>query len=165
MVGDRLEDLTAALADGLGADLCVVSGGLGPTHDDRTVEALAAVSGRKVEVDGALESEIEAFSRAAAERLGRQYADFATGVTKQASLPVGATVLGLAGTAPAFLLELDGCVVVVLPGPPDELRRLWPRALEHPAVEAVIARGRRRAHLRSERIGARSRACRGGRRG
>ena len=146
VVGDRLEDLTAALADGLGADLCVVSGGLGPTHDDRTVEALAAVSGRKVEVDGALESEIEAFSRAAAERLGRQYADFATGVTKQASLPVGATVLGLAGTAPAFLLELDGCVVVVLPGPPDELRRLWPRALEHPAVEAVIARGRRRAH-------------------
>lgn len=140
VVGDRREELTAALAEGLGADLCVVSGGLGPTHDDRTVEALATASGRELAVDGRLEAEIEAFSRAAAERLSRPYADFAPGVTKQASLPEGASVLGLAGTAPAFLLEHDACVVVVLPGPPSELRRLWPRALEHPAVRALAAR-------------------------
>ena len=46
VVGDRPEELAAALADGLQADLCVVSGGLGPTHDDRTVELLAASTGR-----------------------------------------------------------------------------------------------------------------------
>ena len=46
VVGDRPEELATALADGLRADLCVVSGGLGPTHDDRTVELLAAATGR-----------------------------------------------------------------------------------------------------------------------
>jgi nicotinamide-nucleotide amidase len=146
IVGDRLEELEAAMEECLRADLCVVSGGLGPTHDDRTVEVLAGAAGRPLVVDPALEAEIEAFSRGVAERLGRPYADFAAGVTKQASLPDGAESLGLAGTAPALLLEHEGAVVVVLPGPPGELRRLWPGALEHPAVASVIARARRRDH-------------------
>jgi competence/damage-inducible protein CinA-like protein len=146
IVGDRPEELSAAFGEGLQADLCVVSGGLGPTHDDRTVEVLATVTGRQLVVDAALETEIEAFSRSVAERLGRPYADFSVGVTKQASLPEGAVSLGLAGTAPALLLEHDASVFVVLPGPPGELRRLWPRALEHPAVTAVVARARPREH-------------------
>jgi nicotinamide-nucleotide amidase len=139
VAGDRAPDLADALRDGLEADLCVVSGGLGPTHDDRTAEVLAEVTGRKLVVDPDLEGEIEAFSRGIAERLGRPYADFSAGVRKQASLPEGAACLGLAGTAPAFLVERDGRVVVVLPGPPPELRRLWPNALAHPAVQAVLA--------------------------
>ena len=57
----------------------------------------------------------------------RPYADFAPGVRKQATLPEGAVVVGLAGTAPALVLETERGVVVVLPGPPRELRRLWPR--------------------------------------
>jgi nicotinamide-nucleotide amidase len=146
IVGDRLEELAAALREGLAVDLCVVSGGLGPTHDDRTVEALATVTGRRLTVDPPLETEIEAFSRGVAERLGRPYADFAAGVRKQASLPEGAVSLGLAGTAPALILEHDSGVFVVLPGPPGELRRLWPRALGHPAVTAVVARARPREH-------------------
>jgi len=121
-------------------DLCVVSGGLGPTHDDRTVEVLAAAAGTSLVVDGDLERQIEEFSRGIAERLGRPYADFAAGVRKQASLPEGAVSLGLAGSAPALLLEREGRVVVVLPGPPAELRRLWPSALEHPAVKAIVER-------------------------
>ena len=142
IVGDRAEDLSSALREGLEADLCVVSGGLGPTHDDRTVEMLAAASGRPLVVDAAIEREIEAFSRGIAERLKRPYADFAAGVRKQASLPQGAVSLGLAGSAPALLLEHDGRVVVVLPGPPTELQRLWPAALEHAAVKAILRRVR-----------------------
>ena len=150
IVGDRPEELAAALREGLEADLCVISGGLGPTHDDRTVETLAAVAGRSLVVDQELEREIEAFSRSIANRLRRPYADFAAGVTKQASLPDGAVSLGLAGTAPALVLEHGHAVAVVLPGPPGELRRLWPRALEHPAVAAVLGRAapRRRRLLR-----------------
>jgi nicotinamide-nucleotide amidase len=146
IVGDRPEELTRALVDGLEADLCVVSGGLGPTHDDRTVEALAEASGRALVVDRDLERKIETFSRGIAQRLGRPYADFSAGVTKQASLPEGAVSLGLAGTAPALLLEHGDSVIVVLPGPPAELRRLWLRALEHQAVETVLARAEQRQH-------------------
>jgi nicotinamide-nucleotide amidase len=146
IVGDRPEELRQALEQGLESDLCLVSGGLGPTHDDRTVEMLAAVTGRELVVDPELEAEIERVSRAIAERLGRPYADFKTGVTKQASLPRGAVSLGLAGTAPGVLLEHEGTVVVLLPGPPPELRRLWAEAVVHPAVEGVLTRATRRGH-------------------
>ena len=140
IVGDRPEDLRAALQEGLQADVLLVSGGLGPTHDDRTVELVAAAAGRALHVDPELEQEIEAVSRMVAERLRRPYADFATGVAKQATIPEGAIVLGLAGTAPGFVLDTGSCVVVVLPGPPGELQRLWPRSLEAEPLRIVLGR-------------------------
>ena len=140
IVGDRPEELGRVLDDSLAAELCVISGGLGPTHDDRTVELLARAAGRKLGVDPALEAEIERVSRAAAERLRRPYADFRAGVRKQASLPEGAISLGLAGTAPGIVLPLDGRVAVALPGPPGELRRLWPRAVGSEPVQQLARR-------------------------
>jgi len=140
IVGDRPEDLEQAFRQGFDADLCLVSGGLGPTHDDRTIELVARVAGRPLAVDDALERDIESVSRMIADRLGRPYADFTTGVRKQATLPEGALSLGLAGTAPGVVLDANGCVVVVLPGPPRELRRLWPRALETEPVRRVLER-------------------------
>jgi nicotinamide-nucleotide amidase len=142
VVGDRPEELEAALREGLGADLCVVSGGLGPTHDDRTIELLARAAGRALVRDEALVEEIGAVSRRIAERLHRPYADFEAGVTKQATLPAGASSLGLAGTAPGVVLETDGAVVVALPGPPGELQRLWARALETEPVRWLLDRAR-----------------------
>jgi nicotinamide-nucleotide amidase len=146
IVGDRVEDLEPAFAEGFEADLCLVSGGLGPTHDDRTIELVARVAGRPLILDDALEREIGAISRAIAERLGRAYSEFTTGVRKQATLPEGAISLGLAGTAPGVVLDTGRCVVVVLPGPPRELQRLWPRALETEPVQRVLARAPGRAH-------------------
>ena len=146
IVGDRVEDLERAFTEGFEADLCLVSGGLGPTHDDRTVELVARVAGRSLILDEALEREIGAISRAIAERLGRSYAEFTTGVRKQATLPDGAISLGLAGTAPGVVLDTGDCVVVVLPGPPRELQRLWPRALETAPVQRVLARAPGRSH-------------------
>jgi competence/damage-inducible protein CinA-like protein len=141
VVGDQPEELAAAFADGLRADLCVVSGGLGPTHDDRTVELLASAAGRALAVDEELAAEIEAFSRGVAERLKRPFGDFRPGIRKQASLPEGGVSLGLAGTAPAILLEHgDGRVAIALPGPPAELRRLWPNAVAHPAFREIVRR-------------------------
>jgi nicotinamide-nucleotide amidase len=142
IVGDAPEELEAALRDALsGADAVLVSGGLGPTHDDRTVEFVAKALGVGLHVDAELEAQIESVSRAAAERLRRDYADFAPGVTKQATVPDGAVSLGLAGTAPGLLVPReDGRLVVLLPGPPGELKRLWPNALETPAFRALLAR-------------------------
>jgi nicotinamide-nucleotide amidase len=142
IVGDAPEELErvlrAALDDG---DAVLTSGGLGPTHDDRTVELVAAALGVGLRVSPELEAQIEGVSRAAAERLKRNYADFAPGVTKQATIPEGAASIGLAGTAPGLLVPRDdGRLVVILPGPPFELRRLWPNALETDAFRALLAR-------------------------
>jgi nicotinamide-nucleotide amidase len=140
IVGDSPQELETALRSGLNADLCVVSGGLGPTHDDRTVETLARVLGRELVLDSDLDHQIEAVSRGHAERLGRPYADFAPGVRKQASLPAGSQSLGLAGTAPGFVIQNTSTVFVVLPGPPPELRRLWAAALDSPPVRELLGR-------------------------
>jgi nicotinamide-nucleotide amidase len=139
IVGDRPEELEAALGEALEADLCLVSGGLGPTHDDRTVELVAKLAGRELVLDEALHAEIGGISRQIAERLRRPYADFEPGVRKQATLPEGAISLGLAGTAPGMVVETGRAPVVVLPGPPAELRRLWPRSLETEPVRRVLA--------------------------
>ena len=140
IVGDDPRDLEAALRAASEADVCLVSGGLGPTHDDRTVELVARVAGVSLRVDEQLEREIEAVSRSIAERLRRPYADFAEGVTKQATVPDGAEVIGVAGTAPGLVVQGDRCVYVVLPGPPNELRRLWPAAVASDALGAVLGR-------------------------
>jgi nicotinamide-nucleotide amidase len=142
LVGDGEEELEAALREGLGADLLITSGGLGPTHDDRTVELLARVLGRPMRVDEDLHAQIEGVSRAVAERLRRPYADFEPGVRKQASMPEGAASVGLAGTAPGLVMEENGTAVVVLPGPPGELKRLWASALEAEPVRRVLERAR-----------------------
>jgi len=146
VVGDRPDDLEAALREGLAVDLCVTSGGLGPTHDDRTVELLAKVMSRPLELRSDLELEIGKVSRGYAERLGRPYADFVAGVRKQALVPAGGEVLGLAGTAPGLLLDLGGRIVVVLPGPPGELQRLWERAAAHESLARLLEAARPRTH-------------------
>jgi nicotinamide-nucleotide amidase len=143
IVGDAPDELEAVLREGLEADACLVSGGLGPTHDDRTVELAARAAGLDLVVDEALEHEIESISRAFAERMRRPYADFAAGVTKQATRPVPAVSIGLAGTAPGLVFRAPtGCVVVVLPGPPGELRRLWPNALASEPMRELLERTR-----------------------
>jgi nicotinamide-nucleotide amidase len=143
VVGDDPAELESALRDALAsAELVATSGGLGPTHDDRTVEVIAKVAGLPLVVDEELEAQIESFSRAVAERMKRPYADFAAGVRKQATLPEGAVCLGLAGTAPGLVVLAGGTPVIVLPGPPAELQRLWPNALETEPVRRVLDRGK-----------------------
>jgi nicotinamide-nucleotide amidase len=139
IVGDDPAELETAFREAVRAHVCVLSGGLGPTHDDRTIEMLARALGRSLTVVPELEAEIEAVSRAIAERLGRPYADFAAGVRKQATVPEGGVPLGLAGTAPAVLVEHDGKVAVALPGPPGELRRLWSRFTASDALARALA--------------------------
>ena len=146
IVGDRPEELATAVRAGLEAELCILSGGLGPTHDDRTIEMLARGTGRALVLDAELEREIEAVSRGVATRLRRPFGDFAAGIAKQATLPEGAVSLGLAGTAPAVLLEHERGVAVALPGPPGELQRLWPAALASPPVQAILDRVRPAEH-------------------
>ncbi len=146
VVGDRPEELEQVFREALEADLVVTSGGLGPTHDDRTVETLARVAERPLAVDPALEREIGQVVRGLSERFRRPYEEFESGVRKQATIPEGAHSLGLAGTAPGLVLETGRAVVVVLPGPPGELQRLWRRALETEPVRRVLDAARSPGH-------------------
>jgi nicotinamide-nucleotide amidase len=146
VVGDGVPDIERGLRELIGeADLVVSSGGLGPTHDDRTVEALANVAGVALVLDEAVLERIDRWTDQVAVRYGLDRAGFDAGNRKQAHVPVGATVLGMAGTAPGLILPVDGSVVVVLPGVPSELRRLWADAPGHPALEEVFARATPRA--------------------
>jgi nicotinamide-nucleotide amidase len=140
IVGDREEELEAAFRIGLQYDVLITSGGLGPTHDDRTVEVLARAAGIALTDDEALREQIQARSQSVAERLRRPYADFAAGVLKQARVPEGATIAGLAGTAPAVVVRAGNCLAAALPGPPRELQALWARALETEPFRELLAR-------------------------
>lgn len=146
MIGDRPEQLEAALREALELDLVVISGGLGPTHDDRTIELLARAANRELRVDPALEAEIEGIVRGLAERFRRPYDEFESGVRKQATLPEGGISLGLAGTAPGVLLQTGSTLAIALPGPPGELQRIWRAALERPELQEIFSRAKNPAN-------------------
>src|ERR1700712_552470 len=97
VVGDRPEDLRAALAfqAGSGVDLVITSGGLGPTADDLTAAVVGDFQGRPSAVDPALEERIAAIVARLSARRGWRMDPVATaaGVAKQAQVPAGATVL------------------------------------------------------------------------
>jgi len=123
-----LPDDTATLADALRqarvhSQLIVASGGLGPTSDDRTTEAVARARGVETVCDEAAWAAI----RALFEDRGRTVP---AGNDKQALVPRGAQVLpNPRGTAPGHLSDWEGCLLAVLPGPPRENRGMFEEAL------------------------------------
>jgi nicotinamide-nucleotide amidase len=101
------------------ADVVITTGGLGPTCDDRTRDVIAAVLGQKLVIDLAVKQAIEdRFSR-----LGRK---MTSNNLKQAFVFERGEVLPNAnGTAPGLWVEQDGKVLVMLPGPPNELQPMF----------------------------------------
>lgn len=142
VVDDSIASITGAVRDALaaGVQLVVVTGGLGPTHDDRTMEAVAdACSVRLQEDPGAL-----ALIRDAMSGAGARASDVTRDVAarKQALIPAGAISLPPPGTAPGAVLEdPGGVVVVVLPGPPWECMASWHSAVETGPVQALLGSG------------------------
>jgi nicotinamide-nucleotide amidase len=146
VVGDRPRDLLDALEFFAreGMDLICTSGGLGPTEDDLTARVVAEFARRPFVLDEALEGRIARIL----ERLTRRWPNLdqeaiRAGNRKQAMVPEGAAVLEPVGTAPGFVVAPadggDGPTVVVLPGPPRELRPMWESAVGEPALQAAIA--------------------------
>lgn len=145
-VGDGIDEIGEGLHVALeGADLLVTSGGLGPTHDDRTVEAIGRAAGVELVLDPEVLERITAWTDRVAARSGYPTDRFAAGNHKQAHILAGSSVLGIAGTAPALVARIGGAMVVILPGVPSELRRLWELAPAHPDLAALFARARPRA--------------------
>ncbi|HEY8083941.1 MAG TPA: competence/damage-inducible protein A [Solirubrobacterales bacterium] len=142
VVADRPDDLEAALrflaAEEM--DLIVTTGGLGPTADDLTAEVVGRFSGRAMVLDEEVEAKIATILRGFARRFNFDEEAVIAANRKQAMVPDGAIALDPVGTAPGLVVPADGRVVIVLPGPPRELRPMWPVAIETSPVREVMER-------------------------
>jgi nicotinamide-nucleotide amidase len=142
LVGDRRDDLAAGLRflTQQRVDLIVTSGGLGPTADDVTAEVVAGFAGAPLVLDPAMERHIAELLRKWAARTGFTGAALTEANRKQATVPAGAVLLKPVGTAPGLVVTVPaGPVVVVLPGPPRELRAMWDAALNAEPVRNLLA--------------------------
>ncbi len=123
-VGDNLERIVLALRTALTrAEAVIVCGGLGPTQDDITREAIAAVMNVPLERDEAVLEEI----RRLFDSRGRQ---MAANNARQADVPVGASVIAQRlGTAPGLICPVGQKVIYAVPGVPYEMKEMLERAI------------------------------------
>jgi len=132
-VGDEIQAIVRML--GLAcqeADVVVVTGGLGPTADDLTRQALAAFLGVELELRQDLLGQIQAFF----DRRGRA---MPKANSIQACIPAGAQALANdVGTAPGVLVQRGGKVIALLPGVPFEMRRMFGQAVVPVLREACL---------------------------
>jgi nicotinamide-nucleotide amidase len=119
-VGDNLVRLGETLARARErSDLVIMTGGLGPTEDDLTREAIAEVLGETPRVDPALEASLRAF-------FARRGVAMPERNVKQAWVLDSVTPLpNPLGTAPGWWAERDAKVIVAMPGVPHEMTRMW----------------------------------------
>ena len=117
---DDVATVRAAFADGMArADIVISTGGLGPTPDDLTREAVAAALGETPVIDAGLERWLH-------DLFERRGLPLPEANLKQAWLiPSAASIPNPNGTAPGWWIEHPRGIVVLLPGPPREMRPMW----------------------------------------
>jgi nicotinamide-nucleotide amidase len=140
IVGDERSRLTTAIRDALSQmDIVVITGGLGPTEDDLTRDAVAAALGRELIFSQEIREWIEERFR----RINRKMAEINL---RQAYLVAGAEPLANPrGTAPGQWIETNGRLLMMLPGPPGELKPLFvsecvPRLERHLPPQVIRTR-------------------------
>lgn len=123
VVGDNQNRLKEVIELAKGrADVIILGGGLGPTEDDLTKETAAEVFGKKLYLDEHTKKMIEDYFV----RLNRDRTSVTKNNWKQAMVPEGAIVIDNDnGTAPGIIMEEEGKIVIMLPGPPNELHPMW----------------------------------------
>lgn len=119
-VGDNPHRLEEILGYALkNVDLVITTGGLGPTQDDLTRETIAQVMGKNLVLHTPSMEHLESFFK----NLSRPMCE---NNKKQAYLPEGSIVLkNDKGTAPGFILECNGKMIISLPGPPKEMTNMF----------------------------------------
>lgn len=121
VVGDNEKRMTDAIKRAFKrSDIVILTGGLGPTEDDMTKEVCAKVMGFELCEDAHTREQIEGYFKAAKRK------NITKNNWKQAVVPKGARVLdNHNGTAPGLIMEGEGKVAILLPGPPNELKPLF----------------------------------------
>ena len=101
------------------SDLILITGGLGPTEDDLTREAIAEMLEEELRIDPISEQRLK-------ERFARRGIEMAPSNIKQAAVISSATAIHNAqGTAPGWWVEKGGHILVAMPGPPGEMHHMW----------------------------------------
>ncbi len=118
-IGDNVERIASAIRDSIGhAEIIITTGGLGPTVDDPTREAVAKAVGVETEFRQELWEQVHATIK----KYGRRPAE---NQKRQAIVPKGALgVLNPVGTAPAFIVESERNSIISLPGVPNEMEHI-----------------------------------------
>jgi nicotinamide-nucleotide amidase len=119
---DDLDQIVEALGDSLsrGTGIIITTGGLGPTPDDLTVEAVARVLNRETVVD---EATLDDYMR---RRNLSSRDEISAGLRKMATVPAGSEVLqNPAGWAPCTFVRHDGGSIIIMPGPPKEMEAVF----------------------------------------
>src|SRR5438270_8010854 len=134
-LGDNLQRLADAFRRGLErSDVIITSGGLGPTEDDLTREAIAEVMGERLEVQPHLEAALREFFT----RRGRTMPE--RNVKQATTIPSGTYLPNPIGTAPGWWVERDGKVIVAMPGVPHEMHKMWEEQAQ-PRLAKLISGG------------------------
>ena len=124
-VGDNLGRAREALERAWQrSDVIFTTGGLGPTEDDLTREAIAAMLGEEMTVDPALEQALrDLFARRSRPMPERN-------LMQATLIPSARAIPNAYGTAPGWWVEREGRVIIAMPGPPGEMRRMWEAEVE-----------------------------------
>jgi nicotinamide-nucleotide amidase len=132
VVGDSRDELALVIGALLErVDLLILCGGLGPTDDDVTREAVAAALGRPLAEDEAITARIRERFKARGFQVPMPEIN-----RRQAMVPAGAVVIeNTKGSAPGLWIDHDGKSVVLLPGPPRELKPMLAALVEGPLRE------------------------------
>ncbi len=119
-VGDNLGRVADVFKRGFSrSDVIIVTGGLGPTEDDLTREAIAEMLGETMAVDPQLERELR-------ENFSRRNRPMPERNIKQATLiPSAQSLANPVGTAPGWWVERDGKIIAAMPGVPSEMKLMW----------------------------------------
>jgi nicotinamide-nucleotide amidase len=121
------------------ADLIITTGGLGPTQDDITREAIGELVGEELKVDEKLWQELQALLR-------RYLGEIPQSNIRQATIIPSAQIIpNRMGTAPGWWVEKDKHIIIALPGPSDEMRMMWqegilPKLEQRVTGEVILSR-------------------------
>ncbi len=124
-VGDDVDDIAAIVGDiSLQADLCLVTGGLGPTRDDVTALACSIASGRKLDLNPDALVSMKSYFAKRGFALTREN-------ESQAMMPAGAQmIVNHNGTAPGFYIKINKCLFFFMPGVPSEMKIMFEREIK-----------------------------------
>ena len=132
IVGDDQAQITEAISRGLQrSDLLITTGGLGPTRDDLTREAVAGALGETPVVQEDVVKALEEYFQSRGSVMP------STNIKQALLIPSARFIRNRQGTAPGWWAERDGKLVICLPGPPGEMQAIWQEEVE-PCLRRLV---------------------------